>query len=176
MSLLLTTVLVSLICTSRHSAIILSFFNITWNIRISKASKLLVSFSFWLEWRQSFPKYFMNSWVYLQMWNNKNKVSYKYEKKDTQKNFLYNVIFSPNQYSHKKRKDSVEGSLDGVLFLAELEFSKIMVPSLPQHTSNVNNEWARKSEWSKQLYYLYVNSFLEHWHTFNFLILILICF
>ena len=65
-------------------------------------------------------------------------------------------------HSHKKRKDSLEGSLDRVLFAAELEFPKIIVPRLAQHISDVNSEWAGKSVWSKQLYYLYVTSFLEH--------------
>ena len=64
--------------------------------------------------------------------------------------------------SYKKRKDSLEGSLDRVLFAAELEFPKILVPRLPQHTSDVNTECAAKSGWSKQLYSLYVTSFLEH--------------
>ena len=50
----------------------------------------------------------------------------------------------------KKRKDSLEGSLDRVLLAAELEFPKILVPSLPQHTSDVNIECGGKSEWSKQ--------------------------
>ena len=68
-------------------------------------------------------------------------------------------------HSHKKRKDSLEGSLDRVLFAAELEFPKILVPRLSQHTSNVNIECAGKSEWSKQLYSLCVTSFLEHWNT-----------
>ena len=45
-----------------------------------------------------------------------------------------------------KRKDSPEGSLDRVLFVAELQFSKILVPRLPQHTSNVNIECPGKSE------------------------------
>ena len=58
----------------------------------------------------------------------------------------------------------MEDSLDRVLFAAELEFPKILVPRLPQHTSNVNNECPGKSEWSKQLYSLYVTSFLEHWY------------
>ena len=40
-------------------------------------------------------------------------------------------------HNHKKRKDSLEGSLVRVLFVAELEFPKILVPSLPQNTSNV---------------------------------------
>ena len=47
--------------------------------------------------------------------------------------------------THKKRKDS----LDGVLFATELEFLKIVVPRLSQHTSNVNTECTTKS---KQLY------------------------
>ena len=59
-------------------------------------------------------------------------------------------------------KDSLEDSLDRILLAAELEFLKILVPKLPQHTSNVNIERARKSEWSKQQYSLYVTSFLEH--------------
>ena len=66
------------------------------------------------------------------------------------------------KHSHKKRKDSLEGRLDWVLFAAELEFPKILVPRLPQHTSDVNIECAGKSVWSKQLYYLHVTSFLEH--------------
>ena len=65
-------------------------------------------------------------------------------------------------HNHKTRKDSLEGSLDQVLFAAELEFLKILVPGLLQHTSNVNIECAEKLVWSKQLYYLHVASFLEH--------------
>ena len=65
-------------------------------------------------------------------------------------------------HSHKKRKDSMEGSLDRVSFAAETEFPKVLVPRLPQHTSNVNIECAGKSEWSKQLYSLYLTSFLKH--------------
>ena len=67
-------------------------------------------------------------------------------------------------HSHKKRKDSLEGSLDWVSFAAKLEFPKILVPRLSQHSSNVDTECAGKSEWSKQLYSLYVTSFLEHWY------------
>ena len=80
----------------------------------------------------------------------------------------YNILFYFNLYSslavtsHKKRKDSLEGNLDRVLLAAELEFPEILVPRLLQHTSNVNNECARKSEWSKQQYYLYVTTFFEH--------------
>ena len=49
--------------------------------------------------------------------------------------------------SHKKQKVSLEGGLDRVLFGAELEFPKILVPRLSQHTSYVNIECAGKSEW-----------------------------
>ena len=56
-------------------------------------------------------------------------------------------------------KDSVEVSLDRVLFAPELEFPKILVPRLPQHTSDVNIECAGKSEWSKQ--YLTVDNILK---------------
>ena len=80
------------------------------------------------------------------------------------------------KHSHKKRKDSLDGSLDRVLFAAELEFSNILIPRLPQHTSNVNNECAGKSEWSKQLYSLYLTSFLKGLINPNFFILVLICF
>ena len=65
------------------------------------------------------------------------------------------------QHIHKKRKDSLEGSLDRVLLAAELEFPKILVPRLPQHTSDVNIECAGKSEWSKQQCSLHVASFFE---------------
>ena len=43
-------------------------------------------------------------------------------------------------HSHKKMKDSLEGSLVRVLFASELEFPKILVPRLPQNTSNVKIE------------------------------------
>ena len=46
----------------------------------------------------------------------------------------------------RKQEDSLEGSLDRVLLAAELEFPKILVPRLPQHTSNVIIECAGKSE------------------------------
>ena len=77
-------------------------------------------------------------------------------------NILYSVHFFVFLHSHKKRTDSLEGSLDRVLFAAELEFPKILVPRLHQHTSNVNMECVGKSRWSKKLYSLYVTSFLEH--------------
>ena len=46
-------------------------------------------------------------------------------------NFLNNSW----QHSRKKRKDNLEGSLDRVLFAAQLEIPTILVPKIPQHTS-----------------------------------------
>ena len=73
-----------------------------------------------------------------------------------------------SKHSHKKWKDSLEGSLDGssiwVLFAAELEFPKILVPRPPQHISDVNIKCAGKSEWSKQLHSLHLTSFFRHWY------------
>ena len=51
-----------------------------------------------------------------------------------------------SEHSHKKRKDSLEGSLDRVLFAGELEFPKILIPRLPQHTLNVNIENVPESQ------------------------------
>ena len=45
-----------------------------------------------------------------------------------------------SHHSHKRRKDSLGGSLDRVLLATELELPKILVTRLPQHTSNVNIE------------------------------------
>ena len=73
---------------------------------------------------------------------------------------------------HKKRKDSLKGSLDRVLSADELEFPMILVPRLVQNTSTVNNECARKS---KQLYSL-CDQFLRALIYLRFNILILICF
>ena len=58
---------------------------------------------------------------------------------------------NPLKHSHKKRKDSLEGSLDRVLIAAELDFPKILIPRLPSGSSNVYTECAGKS---KQLYCL----------------------
>ena len=80
-----------------------------------------------------------------------------FSKRQTCKKTFY---VSKHTFSHsqKKRKDSLEGTLVGVLFAAELEFPKILVPRLLQHTSNVNIETTGKS---KQLQLLFVSSFLE---------------
>ena len=77
-------------------------------------------------------------------------------------------------HSHKKWKDSLEGSLLRVLFVAELEFLKILVPMLTLSTSNVNIESNGKS---KQLYYLceQLLGTLIYLH-FHFIVFILIYF
>ena len=50
-----------------------------------------------------------------------------------------------NILSHHNQKDNLEGSLVLVLFVAELDFPKILVPRLPQDTSDVNIESSGKS-------------------------------
>ena len=67
------------------------------------------------------------------------------------RNIWSHIWFSSLYHSDEKRKDSLECSLDWVLFAAELEFPKILVPRLPQNTSNVNTECTEKS---KELYFL----------------------
>ena len=73
-------------------------------------------------------------------------------------------------HSHKKRKDSLEGSLVRVLFAAELEFPKAL--RLPQNASNVIIESTGKS---KQLYYL-CDQLLGVQIYLRLIVLILICF
>ena len=48
----------------------------------------------------------------------------------------YNIV--------KKQKECLEGSLDRVLFMAGLEFLKILVSWLPQNITNVNTECSGK--------------------------------
>ena len=59
-----------------------------------------------------------------------------------------------------------------VLFAAELEFPKILVPRLPQNASNVNTEGTGKG---KQLYYL-CSQLLGVQIYLHFIVLILFCF
>ena len=75
----------------------------------------------------------------------------------------------PN-YSHKKRKDSLEGSLGRVLLAAEPELPKTLVPRLSQHTSGVNIECVKIT-----VFFICDQLFgaLKH---LNYTILILICF
>ena len=65
-----------------------------------------------------------------------------------------------------------KGSLVRILFAAELEFPKMLLPRLPQNTSSVNIESTRKS---KQLYYL-CDQLLGSLIYLHFIVLILICF
>ena len=84
--------------------------------------------------------------------------------------FYTDIIF---RRPHKKRQDSLEGSLDRVLFAAELEFPKILVPRLPVNSSNANTECVGKS---KQLYPLcdQLLGVLIHLHFISSYIFILI--
>ena len=53
--------------------------------------------------------------------------------------FLYSIKKKfTTDHSHKKWKDSLQVSLLRVLFTAELEFPKMLVPGLLQNTSNAN--------------------------------------
>ena len=72
-------------------------------------------------------------------WPNNKKLNSKNCNIRTKK-LIYNVsvkrkfnLSTKLIHSHKKRKDSLEDSLDRVLFGAEPEFSKILVPRLAQH-------------------------------------------
>ena len=84
----------------------------------------------------------------------------------------YGVLECSSNHSHKKRKDSLEGNLEQVLFAAELEFPKILVPRLPRNTPNENIECAGKS---KQLYSLR-EQLLVALIYIHFIVRILICF
>ena len=72
---------------------------------------------------------------------------YMYDENNAKWLFIFQCRFN-NNLGYKKRKNSLEGSLERVLFAAELELPKILVPRLPQISSNVNI-CARKL---KQLY------------------------
>ena len=82
------------------------------------------------------------------------------------------MIFFYSNVSHKKRKDSLEGSLDQALFMVELGFPKILVPGLAQKVSNVNIEYTGNS---KQLYSS-CDQLLGALIYLHFIVLILICF
>ena len=71
-----------------------------------------------------------------------------------------------------KRRDSLKGSLVWVLLVAELEFPEILVPRLPQISSNVNIKSTRKSN---QLFCL-CDLLLRALIYLHFVVLILICF
>ena len=65
----------------------------------------------------------------------------KHQKSDVVKIKDLSVMY----HSHTKRKDSVEGILNRILFAAEPEFPKILVLRLLQNPSDVNIECDRKS-------------------------------
>ena len=94
------------------------------------------------------------------------------ENKDCGHTSDFQACYISFEHSHKKRVDNLEGSLARVLFAAELEFPKTLVPRLPQNTSNVNIE---SSEKSKQLYYL-CDQLIGALIYLHFIVLMLICF
>ena len=80
------------------------------------------------------------------------------------------MINHKTEHSHKKRRDSLEGSLVRVLLATELEFPKTLVLRLFQNTSNVNIECAGKSK------LLLCDELVRALMYLNFIILILIYF
>ena len=74
-------------------------------------------------------------------------------------------------HSHKKRKDSLEASLDRVLLAAELELPKILVSRLTQHTS-----MCRKVRMVKRTVFFICDQLFGALIDFNFIILTLTCF
>ena len=88
------------------------------------------------------------------------------------KTFLTVDLHIVKKHSHKKWKGSLGGSLDRVLFEAQLEFLKILVHRLPQNSLNVNIESVGKL---KQLYSL-CDKLLGVLIYLHFIILILIYF
>ena len=92
-------------------------------------------------------------------------------------NIVLNIVEKPVMYlqsdhSYNKRKDSMKGSLVLVLFATEIEFPEILVPRLPQNSSNVKIKCGEKS---RQLYSL-CDQLLGALIYLYFIILTLICF
>ena len=92
-------------------------------------------------------------------------------------NIVLNIVEKPVMYlqsdhSYNKRKDSLKGSLVLVLFATEIEFPEILVPRLPQNSSNVKIKCGGKS---RQLYSL-CDQLLGALIYLYFIILTLICF
>ena len=86
------------------------------------------------------------------------------------KAWVLSILLQCYFHSHKKRKDSQEGSLVRVLFAAELKFPKIPVSRLLQNTSNVNIENTGKSK--KNL----CDQLLGALTYLHFIVLIFLCF
>ena len=92
-----------------------------------------------------------------------------------QDHILSRTIFVMFIHSHKIRKDSLGGGLDRVLFTAEPEFSKILVPRLLQHTSDVNTEYVGKSKQLQTLCDQPPGVLISLYYLDYFFVLILIC-
>ena len=85
---------------------------------------------------------------------------------------IFESFIDQKHHNHKKRKDSLEGSLDRILFATELEFSKILVPKLPQHTSNANIKCAESQNGQNNLLFIFDQPLGALIHL-NFIILVL---
>ena len=92
-----------------------------------------------------------------------------------QDHILSRTIFVMFIHSHKIRKDILGGGLDRVLFTAEPEFSKILVPRLLQHTSDVNTEYVGKSKQLQTLCDQPPGVLISLYYLDYFFVLILIC-
>ena len=127
----------------------------------------------WKEYIISRNVYFTTADVH-QMWTKTPNPCTSYNINAQICHYTLNCFFMAYHFYHsrKKWKDRLEGSLDWLLTAAELEFSKILVPRLPQNLSNVNIECSGKS---KQLYSL-CSQLLAALAYLNFIFLILICF
>ena len=118
---------------------------------------------------------YSNKSGYLELINNSfglRKQKSSHQMCSLRKGFLKGLL---KKHSHKKRKDSQEGSLDRVLPAAELEFPKILVPRLPQSTSDVNR-MCRKVRMVKTTVFFTCGQLFGALIHLNFIILILICF
>ena len=96
------------------------------------------------------------------------------------KTFLTVDLHIFKKHSHKKRKGSLGVSLDRVLFEAQIEFLKILVPRLPQNSFECKHSMCRKikatvffmwqASWSTDIssfYYSDINLFLIDYACFK---------
>ena len=93
------------------------------------------------------------------------------------KKVVLQEVYIALNHSHKKRKDSLEGSLGQVLFAAELEFPKILGSSIicrwtwvPENTST-----QATSEFIKCKHWMYRNISLFYYSDVNLLLIDYAC-
>lgn len=76
------------------------------------------------------------------------------------------------KFSHKKPKDRLDGILGRVLFVAQPELPKILVPRMPQNITYKNTECGGKSK----LQYSLCDQALGALIYLYFIVMVLICF